>query len=67
LIERALAKGGRDNVSVVLVQCGRDDAATLFSRLDARIGPTWWPAIGGIGAALLAAIAVWILKWTRLL
>ena len=67
LIERALAKGGRDNVSIVLIECGRSDAASLYERAllrmrEARLGPMWWPAIGGFGAALLAAIAVWILK-----
>jgi len=67
LIERALSKGGRDNISVVLIECGRGDAASLVARIEARVGPAWWPAIGGVGAALIAGIAVWLLKWSRLL
>src|SRR5262249_26030914 len=62
LIERALAKGGRDNVSIVLIECARGDAATVLERIGAQLGPRWWPALGGVAAALLAAIAVWVLK-----
>jgi protein phosphatase len=58
LIEQALAHGGRDNVSVVLVECGADDAAPWYEHWEI-VPRRWWPVIGGVGAALaLGAVLV---------
>jgi protein phosphatase len=58
LIERALASGGRDNVSVILVECARDDAAPWHTRI-ADLPAAFWPVIVGIGGALLAGALWW--------
>ena len=54
LIAAALAKGGRDNVSVVVVEYDGPDGVSFAQTLKQNITP-WLPVIVGILAALAAA------------
>jgi PPM family protein phosphatase len=58
LISAALGKGGRDNVSAVVVEY---DGADGVSSLTEFMGKTrrWLPVVGGIAAALIAALVWW--------
>jgi serine/threonine protein phosphatase PrpC len=58
LIEAALAKGGRDNVSAVIVEYDGPDGVS-FLRAKSLV---WLPIVGGVVAALLAALAWWWLR-----
>ncbi len=61
LIEAALAKGGRDNVSVVLVEYrGPDGVSPLSPTLQAAM--KWLPVVVG---ALAAFVAIAIYAWWR--
>jgi serine/threonine protein phosphatase PrpC len=66
LIEQALARGGRDNVSVVLVECGVEDAAPWYGRFEG-IPRRWWPLVVGVGAALLVAALLMALRQADLI
>jgi PPM family protein phosphatase len=58
LIAAALAKGGHDNVSAVVVEYDGPNGVSSLTQF-ARKAARWWPIIGGIVAALLAAIVWW--------
>jgi PPM family protein phosphatase len=58
LIEAALAKGGRDNVSAVVVQYDGPDAVDVSSGMSQKLKGTL-PIIGGMGAATLVAVLWW--------
>jgi protein phosphatase len=66
LVERALAAGGRDNVSVVIVACGPEDAAGTFARL-ADMPTAFWPVVGGIAVAALLGAVWWVLESANLI
>jgi PPM family protein phosphatase len=60
LVEAALAKGGRDNISVVIVAIDEDD---LPSRWRAVVSRRWFPALlGAVGAIALASLLLFWLK-----
>ncbi len=53
LVDAALAKGGRDNVSVVIVAIQESDVSALWRRLGRRArAQIWFPALLGVAAAL---------------
>ena len=58
LIDAALAKGGRDNVSAVVVEYDGPDAVSFSSGMSQKLQPML-PIIGGIGAATLVAVLWW--------
>ena len=54
LVEAALAKGGRDNVTVVIVAVAADDLPNRWRRLSQRAySHAWFPAVLGVMAAIL--------------
>ncbi len=55
LVEKALARGGRDNISAVLIEAERADA---LARWRVWADRPWWPAAVGIGAAVVVAVFV---------
>ena len=60
LVNAALAKGGRDNVSVVIVAIGRDDVPNRWRELRSR---SWFPAmVGVIGALVLGSLLLFYLR-----
>ncbi|NJN50910.1 MAG: serine/threonine-protein phosphatase [Gammaproteobacteria bacterium] len=59
LVDQALAKGGRDNISAVLIECEAADVASVFVRVRSA---SWWPALLGIGMAVVAASVVLVMK-----
>ena len=61
LIAAALAKGGKDNVSVVLVEYDGPTGISFFQPLRQNI-TQWLPAVAGVVAALAAA-GLWL--WLR--
>lgn len=61
LICAALAKGGRDNVSVVLVEYDGPDGVSFLRPLPEKMQP-WLPVILGVLAALAAAAAWSLLR-----
>lgn len=58
LIEAALAKGGRDNVSAVVVEYDGPDSVEVSSGMSQKLGPML-PIIGGMTAATLVAALWW--------
>lgn len=58
LIEAALAKGGRDNVSAVLVEYDGPDSVEVSSGMSQKLRPVL-PIIGGMVAATLVAVLWW--------
>ena len=58
LISAALAKGGKDNVSVVLVEYDGPNGVSFLRPLQEKLRP-WLPVIIGVVAALAAA-ALWL-------
>lgn len=58
LIEAALAKGGRDNVSAVVVEYDGPDSVEVSSAMSQKLKPML-PIIGGMGAATLVAVLWW--------
>nr|WP_298719343.1 protein phosphatase 2C domain-containing protein [uncultured Steroidobacter sp.] len=58
LIEAALAKGGRDNVSAVVVEYDGPSAAEVSSGMSQKLKPML-PIIGGMAAATLVAVLWW--------
>lgn len=58
LIDAALAKGGRDNVSAVVVEYDGPNAVGVSSRLSQKLRPLL-PIIGGVAAATLVAVLWW--------
>ena len=65
LVDAALAKGGRDNVSVVIVAVSNDDLPNNGRRLWRRLrAQAWLPAaLGVLGALLVGSL---VLVWMRL-
>jgi protein phosphatase len=63
LIDNALARGGRDNVSVVIVVISDDDAPSRRLRLWRYLRPRpWFPAIVGAMLALVLGALWWALR-----
>jgi len=60
LVDAALAKGGRDNISVVIVAVSNDDLPGRWYRFWRHLRrQVWFPAaLGGIGALLLGTLIV---------
>lgn len=58
LIDAALAKGGRDNVSAVVVEYDGPDAVEVSSAMSQKLRPML-PIIGGMVAATLVAVSWW--------
>lgn len=58
LIDAALAKGGRDNVSAVVVEYDGPDAVSFSSAMSQKLKPML-PIIGGITAATVVAVLWW--------
>ena len=58
LIDAALAKGGRDNVSAVVVEYDGPNAVSVSSRLSQKLRRQL-PIIGGVAAATLVAVLWW--------
>ena len=58
LIEAALAKGGRDNVSAVVVEYDGPDAVDVSSGMSQKL-KGMLPIMGGMGAATLVAVLWW--------
>ena len=58
LIDAALAKGGRDNVSAVVVEYDGPDAVSFSSAMSQKLKPML-PIIGGIAAATMVAVLWW--------
>lgn len=58
LIDAALAKGGRDNVSAVVVEYDGPDAVVVPSALSQKLKPML-PIIGGMIAATAVAVLWW--------
>jgi protein phosphatase len=58
LIDAALAKGGRDNVSAVVVEYDGPDAVQVSSGISQKLRPML-PIIGGMAAATLVAALWW--------
>jgi serine/threonine protein phosphatase PrpC len=58
LIEAALAKGGRDNVSAVVVEYDGPDAVEVSSGMSQKLKPML-PIIGGMAAATTVAALWW--------
>jgi PPM family protein phosphatase len=58
LIEAALAKGGRDNVSAVVVEYDGPDGVSLAGAMSQKVRPLL-PIIGGVVAATLVAVSWW--------
>jgi PPM family protein phosphatase len=58
LIDAALAKGGRDNVSAVVVEYDGPNAISVSSRLSQKLRPLL-PIIGGVAAATFVAMVYW--------
>jgi protein phosphatase len=58
LIEAALAKGGRDNVSAVLVEYDGPDSVDVSSGMSQKL-KSLVPIIGGMVAATLVAVLWW--------
>jgi PPM family protein phosphatase len=62
LVEAALARGGRDNVSAVVVEYDGPDGVSFVSALRNVLGQRtrgWMPIIGGALAAVLLATLWW--------
>ncbi len=60
LVNAALAKGGRDNVSVVIVAITRDDLPNRWRQLQASV---WLPMlVGVVGAVALGSLVLFWLK-----
>jgi protein phosphatase len=57
LVATALANGGRDNTSVILIRYGGSRILALWWRL---LGSKWLPLIIGAVLAVLFALALWI-------
>jgi protein phosphatase len=64
LVDAALAKGGRDNISVVIVAVSNDDLPRHRHRFWQYLrGQVWFPAaLGGIGALVLGTL---IMLWFK--
>jgi PPM family protein phosphatase len=60
LVDAALARGGRDNVSAVVVEYDGPDGVSFGSALGRVRG--WLPIVGGMLAAILLAVLWW---WFR--
>lgn len=58
LIDAALAKGGRDNVSAVVVEYDGPDSVEVSSAMSQKLRPML-PIIGGMVAATLVAVSWW--------
>lgn len=58
LIDAALAKGGRDNVSAVVVEYDGPNAVSVSSALSQKLRRQL-PIIGGVAAATLVAVLWW--------
>ena len=58
LIDAALAKGGRDNVSAVLVEYDGPNGVSFSSAMSQKLRPVL-PIIGGVAAATLVAVLWW--------
>ncbi|MFC4308056.1 PP2C family protein-serine/threonine phosphatase [Steroidobacter flavus] len=58
LIDAALAKGGRDNVSAVVVEYDGPDAVEVPGGISQKLKPML-PIIGGMAAATLVAVLWW--------
>lgn len=58
LIDTALAKGGRDNVSAVVVAYDGPDAVDFSSALSQKL-TAMLPIIGGVAAAMVVAVLWW--------
>lgn len=58
LIDAALAKGGRDNVSAVVVEYDGPDAEEFSSGMSQKLRPML-PIVGGVAAATLVAVLWW--------
>lgn len=58
LIEAALAKGGRDNVSAVVVEYDGPDSVEVSSKMSQKLKPML-PIIGGMAAASTVAALWW--------
>lgn len=58
LIDAALAKGGRDNVSAVVVEYDGPDAVSFSSAMSQKLRPML-PIIGGVAAATMVAVLWW--------
>jgi protein phosphatase len=66
LIDLALARGGRDNISVVLVAFGGDDAAGGSGAPSALKDDRWRAVVAGAGGAALLAVLWWVLRMNGL-
>lgn len=63
LVDRALAGGGRDNISAVLVEFDSSDAGSWWSRArHVARSPAVWPALVGVIAAGTAALGFVVVK-----
>jgi len=58
LVDAALAKGGRDNVSAVVVEYDGPNAVSVSSRLSQK-ARRLFPIIGGVAAATFVAVLWW--------
>jgi protein phosphatase len=58
LIDAALAKGGRDNVSAVLVEYDGPNGMSFSRAMSQKVRPLL-PIIGGVAAATLVAVSWW--------
>ncbi len=65
LVDAALAKGGRDNISVVIVAVSSDDVPKAWRRLWQRLrAQVWLPALTGAIAAILLALLFFSFRHT---
>jgi PPM family protein phosphatase len=58
LIAAALANGGRDNVSAVVVEYDGPNGLSFLKEIVGKAMP-WLPIVGGMAAALIAAFVWW--------
>ena len=62
LVDAALARGGRDNVSAIVVEYDGPDGVSFGGALELTLGQRargWMPIVGGVLAALLLAALWW--------
>lgn len=59
LIDRAMAKGGRDNTSVIIIEYRGKKLARVLGNV---IGSPWFALLGGALVAVLVSLAWWLIK-----
>lgn len=63
LVEKALENGGSDNITVQLIQFGKDKAIFRSAPVMGNSG-NWgmWALVGGV-AVIIAALFIWLFAW----